>query len=185
MHDLGHGSEAVGGAGGVGQNVVLGGIVHVLVHAHDHGEVRLLGGSGNDDLLGAAFQMNGGLRSAAEDAGGFHHHVHFQGLPGQVVGVALGKAGHVPVADLHHGAVDAAHGGLFGSHFAGEGGGAVGGVVLEQMEIGIGVHQVIDGDDFGAVGILAVHGAEDLTTDTAEAVDSNSYLFHNSFPLPG
>ena len=184
MHDLGHGSEAVGGAGGVGQNVVLGGIIHVLVHAHDHGEVGLLGRSGNDDLLGAAFQMHAGLRSGTEDAGGFHHDIHVQILPGQVVGIAFGEAGNVPVADLDHGAVNAAHGSLFRGDFAGEGGRTVGAVMLKQMEIGVGVHQIVDGHDFGSVTILAVHGTKDLTTDTAEAVDSNSYLFHDSFPLP-
>ena len=43
--------EAVRGAGGVGNDVVLRGIVFVVVHAHDDRDVLALARSGDDDLL--------------------------------------------------------------------------------------------------------------------------------------
>ena len=45
--------QAVGGAGGVGNDVVLGRIVLVVVHAHHDRDVLVLGRGGDDDLLGA------------------------------------------------------------------------------------------------------------------------------------
>ena len=49
VEDLGQGREAVGGAGGVGDDVLGGRVVLVLVDADDEGAVDVLGGGG--DLL--------------------------------------------------------------------------------------------------------------------------------------
>jgi ABC-type uncharacterized transport system permease subunit len=49
LHDR---SQTVGGAGGQGDDVVLGGVVIGVVDAHDHGEVALLAGGADQDLLG-------------------------------------------------------------------------------------------------------------------------------------
>lgn len=68
MDDLCERGEAVGGAGGVGEDVDVW-RVSFLVDAHDeHGGV--CGGGGDDDLLGAAFQVGIGLFGGGEDAGG-------------------------------------------------------------------------------------------------------------------
>ena len=53
MHDLGRRGQAVGGAGSVGNDMVLGRIVLVLVDAQHHGQVFAFGGGRDDDLLGA------------------------------------------------------------------------------------------------------------------------------------
>ncbi len=65
--------EAVRGAGGVGDDVVLGGVVLVFVHAHDDGDVFVLGGSGDDDFLEARRQVIMALSffGFGEEAGGF------------------------------------------------------------------------------------------------------------------
>jgi hypothetical protein len=58
---LGQRRQAVGGARGVGDDVVLGGVVLLVVHAHhEHGRVRR--GRGDDDLLGARVDVRRGLR---------------------------------------------------------------------------------------------------------------------------
>ena len=55
-------------------------------------------------------------------------------------------------------------------------------VVLEQIGQRLVVGQVIDGDDFEIVRVALPDGAEDLATDAAETVDSNSDLhFISSF----
>ena len=71
VEDLGDGSQAVGGAGGVGDELHVGG-VGVQVHAaHEHGGV-VLGGGGHDDLLGAGVDVSLGLLLGQEQAGGLH-----------------------------------------------------------------------------------------------------------------
>ena len=50
---------------------------------------------------------------------------------------------------------------------------AVVSVVLEQMSVGLGVGQIIDGDDVEVVAVKVEHALEDLSTDAAEAVDAN------------
>ena len=68
MH-LHHRHQAVGGAARVGDDVVLGGVVRLVVDAVDDGDVLLLGGRGDDDLLGAALQVQRGLVPVGEAAG--------------------------------------------------------------------------------------------------------------------
>src|SRR6185369_4215232 len=49
--------QAIGGAGGIRNNVVLGGIVFILIHAENHREVFVLCRRGDDDFLHRAAQM--------------------------------------------------------------------------------------------------------------------------------
>ena len=80
--------EAVGGAGGVGNDVVFGRVVFVVVHTHDDGDVLVFAGGGNDDFFGAGGDVAvatfgvvfGGV---GEQAGGFDHNVHAHGFPRQ------------------------------------------------------------------------------------------------------
>src|SRR5436305_14960105 len=69
VDDLGHWSEAVRSAGGVGNNIVFGGIVLVFIHAQHNGDVFVFGGSGDDDLLDRAAQVLFGLLRVSEFAG--------------------------------------------------------------------------------------------------------------------
>ena len=50
---------------------------------------------------------------------------------------------------------------------------ALDGVVLQQVGEGLGVGEVVDGDDLD-VRTLLEGGAEEVTADAAEAVDTNA-----------
>jgi hypothetical protein len=82
VHDRG---KAVGGAARVGDDVVLGGIVLIVVHAHHEGAVLTLGGSGDDDLLGTGGDVALGFFGIGEEAGGLDDDFHAELLPGQTV----------------------------------------------------------------------------------------------------
>lgn len=100
VDDLGQGSQAVGGAGGVTErrhlerpgeldepdDVVVGGAVLLVVDSHD--EHRGIGrGSGDDDLLGASLQMGSGLLDGGEDSSRLDHVVGSGGSPLDLGGV--------------------------------------------------------------------------------------------------
>ena len=68
----GHRRQAVGGAGGVGDDDAVGGLQLVVVDAIDHRKV-FVGRRGRDqNLLGARGQMLAGLFTRGENAGAFH-----------------------------------------------------------------------------------------------------------------
>ena len=91
VDDLGEGSQAVGGARGVGEDGDVG-LVGLLVDAHDeHGGVCR--GSGDDDLLGTTLQVGGGLLVGGEDTGGLDDVLGALLGPGDVGGVTLGVEG--------------------------------------------------------------------------------------------
>jgi hypothetical protein len=70
--DLDDGRQAVGGAAGVRDDVVLGGVVLVVVHAQHDGQVLVGGRSGDDDLLNGRAQVRLGLGAVGEVAGGLN-----------------------------------------------------------------------------------------------------------------
>ena len=87
MHDLGKRSEAVGRAGGVGDDLDVR-LVLLLVDAHDkHGSV--CGRRRDDDLLGATLQVGLGLLGGGEDTGRFDDIVCACVFPWDVGGVFL------------------------------------------------------------------------------------------------
>ena len=167
--DLRERREAVGRAGRVGDDVVLLLIVLVVVDAHDDGDVLVLGGSRDDDLLGAGFQVSLRLVGIGEQAGGLDDDVDAQLAPRQVSRLALGQ-------DLHLDAVGIKT--VFGNRHLVECT-AVDGVVLQQVCHGRLVAQVVDGDDL-ELGILR-HSAEDQTADTAKSV--NAHLCSHTYPF--
>ena len=62
---------------------MLGGVVLVVVHAHDDREAIALGRGGDDDLLGAGGDVALGLFHVGEQAGGFDDEVHAERFPRQ------------------------------------------------------------------------------------------------------
>ena len=71
VQDLDDGGQAVRGAGGVGNDVVVRRVVLVVVDAEDEGDV-LVGGRGrDDDLLDGGAEVGLGLFGVGEEAGGF------------------------------------------------------------------------------------------------------------------
>src|SRR5690606_6102334 len=134
------------GAGGVRDHGV-GGAQHALVHAEHHGVVHVLLARGrDDDLLGAGGEVRRSLGLGGEQAGALEHHVHAQRAPGQLGRVAFG-------ADLDAVAVDDQ---VAAVHRHGARELAVGGVVLGEVGVGLGVAQVVDGDHLDLVGTVGL-----------------------------
>src|SRR5699024_7675724 len=106
VQHLGDGGQAVGGAGGVGHEVHVGGVLVQVDAAHEHGGV-ILGGGGHDDLLGAGLQVSLGLLLGQEQAGGLHHVLGLQLAPGDIGRIALGIDGNGLAVDHDAGLVAA------------------------------------------------------------------------------
>ena len=164
VQDLSHRSEAVGGAGCVGDDVVVSCIVLVVVHAHDEGAVDVLTGSGEDNLLSASLDVCLCLAAFGEETGGLEDYVNAQVLPGEVLGVTLSEDldflavnNQCAFLDLNL-CVEATHDR----------------VVLEQVCQGLNIGEVVDCDDLEA-DALGLSCAEEGAADAAEAVDCYAY----------
>ncbi|KAH6610223.1 hypothetical protein Trco_000243 [Trichoderma cornu-damae] len=104
VDDLGEGSQAVGGARGVGDDVG-GAVVVLLVDAHHvHGGIGR--GGRDDDLLGAADEVSLGLFDGGEDAGGLDNVLGAGLAPLDVGRVALGVEANLFAVDNEVLAVD-------------------------------------------------------------------------------
>ena len=81
--DVDDGSKAVRGAGGIGNNVVFGGVVLGVVDAHDDSDVFALGGGGNDDFFATGGDVALGFVGLGEESGGFDDKIDPQIFPGK------------------------------------------------------------------------------------------------------
>ena len=120
------------------------GVVRGVVHPVAEGHVGPLGGRRDDDLLGAAGQMRGGLVAVGEQAGALEHHVDAEVLPGQLSGVAFAEYAHA-LAVYEQCLVT-------GRDFVPEG--PVHGIVLEEVGERLGIGQVVDGDKLQRAAVL-------------------------------
>ena len=91
VDDLGYRRQAVGGAGSVRDDVVRGGVVLVLVYAHDDGDVFILGRGGDDDLFYRSAQVLLGVFGVGEASGRFDDDLCTDGFPIDFGGVFFGK----------------------------------------------------------------------------------------------
>src|SRR5450631_248268 len=164
IDDLGHRREAVRGARGVGDDVVLARVVVLVVDAHDDGDVLALGRRGDDDLLGARGQVLAAALSVLEEAGRLDDDVGADLGPGKVGWVALGEDREAPRAG--HGDLVVASNDVLAQA-------AKDAVVLEQVREGLGVRQVVDGDDLD-VSAASLHGTVEVAADAAKAIDTNA-----------
>ena len=173
VDDLGHGGQAVGGAGGVGDHVHLGGVV-LVVHTHDEGGGHVvLRGGGDDDLPGTVFQVGrGGLRGDV-GAGGLDDVLGPAVIPGDVGGVGAAVDPDLLTVNDEVAAVVL--------HVAGEG--AEDGVVLHLIDhvVQVRVAQV-DAADLIGVGAPLHHAAQGHAPDAAETVDAH-FDRHKHSPL--
>ena len=161
VHDRG---QAVGGAGGVGHDVMIRAVVEMVVHAHHHGEILVLGWGGNNHLLRAGFDMALGLLAVGEEAGGFNHHVHAEFLPWQF-GWGWGFH-HLDLRTVHHeGFV------VLMADFAIER--ALSGIVFEQVGEVIGGDEIAHSHYLHAVADEALlhHRTERQPADPSETID--------------
>ena len=160
VDDLGEGRQAVGGAGGVGDDGLAG--VGLVVHAVDeHGGV-VLGGGGHDDLLGTGVDVQLGLLLLEEEAGGLDDDLGADLAPLELGGILLGGEADGLAVDVHRVALDLDVVVEL----------AVDGIVLQHVGEVLGVEQVVDADDLDVVEVLD-GGAEDHAPDAAEPVDAN------------
>src|SRR5699024_4579316 len=116
VDDLGERSQAVGGAGGVGDDGHAG-VVLVEVDAADEHWGVVLGGAGENDDLGAGVEMGLGALLGEELAGALEDVVNAQLAPGQLGGIAgaedldgLAVHDQVAVHDLDAAVEAAVHG---------------------------------------------------------------------------
>mmetsp|Transcript_17755 Transcript_17755/g.36891 ORF Transcript_17755/g.36891 Transcript_17755/m.36891 type:complete len:590 (+) Transcript_17755:215-1984(+) len=157
---LGHRSEAVGGAGSVGDNVRS--VVLLVVDAHYvHRSVR--GRSGDDNLLGTTGHVHGSLLDGGEDAGGLNDVVNVGGSPGDFARVHFSEDSELFSTD--------GEGGIGISNDLGRVL-SVDGIVLQHVLHVVGRDKgVVDGDDVDHRVVLG--GAHDEASNTSKSVDSN------------
>lgn len=172
--DLGHGRQTVRGTRGIGKDVILVLVVLIAVDAHDDRLVRILGRCADDDLLGAALQVNGGILSTLEDTGALHDDVYAELFPGIGLGIAQFE-------ELDRLAIDDDR--IVGmSHTAIEC--AMNTVILEKVCHGLGITQVVDGDDVDLFfESTLIDGAEDVASNAAKTIDCK--FSHEFFPRLG
>ena len=158
---LDHGREAVGGAAGVGDDIVLGWIVLVLVDAEDESHVFIGGRGGDDDLFHGLAEVGFGLGGIGEVAGGFDDDLRACGGPVQLGGITLGE-------DFDLLAIDG------NEVFAGDyiiGDVAQNRIVLKKMGEDCGTGEVVYGNEINLR--VTQSCAEDVAADAAESIDAN------------
>ncbi len=87
QQDFGHGRQAVGRAGGVGDDVVRDRVVGLVVDAQHEGDIRVGRRGGNNDVLGSGCEVLPCAFAVGEAPSRFDDDVDLQILPGQVFGV--------------------------------------------------------------------------------------------------
>ena len=164
VQHLRHRPDAVRGAGGVRHDVVAVPVVGVVIHAEDERHVRVGRRGRDDDLLRARFQMELGLLTLREQAGGLEDDLHTQVLPRQARRIPLVQETELisprtddAVADRHVAGHRAEHR-----------------VVLQEVCHRRSVAQVVHGYEVD-VGLLADGRAEEVAADSPEAVDANAH----------
>src|SRR6266852_5527440 len=160
VKNLGDGSEAIGGAGGVGNDVVFRGIVELVIDAQHEGGVRPIRRRGDNHLFHRATQMLLRFGALGEKAGGFNDDVSADAGPidlrrilrlEYLEGAALNADGVLGMRNLVR---------QIAQHR----------IVFEKMREGFGVRDVVDGHELN---VLAIdRGAHNVATDAAEAVDT-------------
>src|ERR1019366_2201343 len=143
-------------------DVVRGGVVVAVVHAHDDRDVLALGRGGDDHLLGTGLDVLARVVGLGEAPSGLDHDVRAEIGPRQRSGIPLGQHADLLVAgpdDVARGApIDVAR--------------AQHRVVFQQVRQGRGVGQVVGCDNFdaGCGAGTGVHSPPEVAPDAAEAV---------------
>ncbi|MCY1423008.1 hypothetical protein D9M71_387110 [compost metagenome] len=161
---LGDRCQAVGGAGGIGNDLVRG-PQDVVVDPVHHGGIGAFGRCRNDHLASSSGQVRGSLGALGEQPGAFEHHVDRLGLPGQFGRIANGTDRNTVPVDRQ----------AFVVGLDGRVEGAVDTVVLEQVGVHGAVAQVVDGDDLQVLAVaLGIQCAQDIAPDSAESIDGDA-----------
>jgi len=167
VQGVGHGGQAVGGAGSSGDDLILSG-QGLLVDGVDDGLQVVAGGSRDNDLAGASLDVGLSLSLAGVEAGALQNDVDAQLAPGAILSILNCVDGDLLAVDDDV-ILASLNGVLVLANLAQER--ALCGVVLQQVSQHSGAGQIVDGDDFVTVSLE--HLTESQTADTAKTIDSN------------
>ena len=173
VDDLGQRRQAVGGAGGIGDDGHIAG-VSLVVDTHDEGgDAIALAGSGQDDLLGAAHEVLGAAFCSAELTGGFDDIFYAHAGPVDVFRLILAEHLDVLAVDLDA-VLDGLDLALEPAEYR---------VVLKHIDhaVQVGVADV-NGTDL-ETGLSGLQAAQNHSCDTAKAVDAYFNRCHLDLPL--
>ena len=174
VQGVGHGSQAVGGAGSSGDDLILSG-QGLLIDGVDNGLQVVACGSRDDDLLGASLDVSHALLLAGVEAGALQNDIDVQLAPGSVLCV-LNSVDLDLLAVHDDGVLGSLDGVLALTDLAAEG--TLSGIVLQQVSQHLGAGQVVDSDDLVTLSIK--HLTESQTANTTKTIDSNSNSHVNS-----
>mmetsp|Transcript_18981 Transcript_18981/g.43850 ORF Transcript_18981/g.43850 Transcript_18981/m.43850 type:complete len:460 (-) Transcript_18981:90-1469(-) len=161
VDDLGKGSQTVGGARSVGDNVHAGFIL-LLVDSHDKHR-GISGRSRDDNLLGTSDHVLGGSFSGGECSSGFNNVVNTSITPSNLGGVHFFKHTDDLSIDFNVVIVDTVDG---------SGVCSVCGIMLEHVFHVLGSNErIVDANNVDHRIVLG--GAHDETSDTSKSIDTN------------
>jgi len=172
--DMNDGCQAIGGAAGIGDDVMVGGEIFLVIHAHDHGDIFVFSRGGNDDFFGAGGDVSAGFGGFGEEASGFDDDIDAEFFPGEGGGAFLDGEATDFVAIDHEEIIFGEIGvGFFAVDLFF--GAALGGVVFDQIREVISGDEVIDRDhfDFCAEKALVADCPKNEATDAPETIDAD------------
>ena len=160
VQDLGNRSEAVRGAGSVGDDVLA--RIGLVVYAIDEHRGRILRRSGHDDLLRTGLDVGAGEFVGEEETGRFNDDIHIEGSPSNVGRILFRE--HLNLVAIDDEEV------AFRLDVVVEL--AVHGIILQHVGEVVNVEKVVDTDNGDVLGEVFHSGAEDHAADTAETIDT-------------
>jgi len=163
VDNLGYWRQAVRCARSIGNNVMFGRIVLIVIHAHDNGDVFVLSRSRNDDLFHRATHVLLGIFCIGESSRGLDHNLRANGSPIQLRRVLLGKYADSLVVDLY--AVPA-RSDVMGKI-------AQNRIVLKQVRESFRIGQIVNRYEL-QIRIIKSR-TKNVTSDTPESIDADFY----------
>jgi len=161
VDDLCQGGEAIGGARGVGHDLLVGGVL-LVVDAHDEHLGVVLRGGRDDDLLASTLRVEDSFLACGEDSGRLADVVGTGSSPGNFSGVLGGVDVDDDTVDYEIAVL-----GLDGAVES-----AVDGIVLEEVDHVVEIHEgVVDGHNLDV--FVLGGGAEHQAANAAKSVNSH------------
>src|SRR5579885_1512610 len=155
-------SQAVRCTGGVGDDIVLAGIVHIFVDAEHNRDILAFGRSRDNYFLRTAAQVGRRFLRIGEKPCGLDDELHTQIPPGNLRRVALRDDLDVMAVDDKRVLcrLDSARKT------------PVGRVVLQQVSVGLCIGNIVDRNDLDILRVALKHCLQGLPSDAPEAVDA-------------
>jgi len=172
VQGVGHGSQAVGGAGSSGNDLVVLG-QGLLVDGVDDGLQIVACGSRDNDLLSASLDVSHALLLAGVEAGALQNDIDVQLAPGSILCVLNGVDLDL-LAVNDDGVLGSLDGVLALADLAAER--TLSSIVLQQVSQHLGAGQIVDCNNLIALSIE--HLTESQTANTTKTIDSNSNISH-------